>query len=582
MDKSSILGNKWEILEYDVSKAMFFGQSLGLSPALSSILASNPLITMEELRSFLSPSIKNLMPNPFESLLDVELAVVRIVKAIMQKEKIVIFGDYDVDGGTSCAIFKRFFNSIGVNCDIYIPDRVKEGYGPNSNALLELRKNGADLVITVDCGTVAFEPLLKANEAGLEIIVIDHHLGVKEKPQSIAIINPNRFDETSQLTYLCGAGVTFMLIVALNMTLRKNNFYREVKEPNLLSLLDLVALGTVCDVMPLVGLNRAFVKTGLEVVKAKTNLGLKTLLAIAGSEAEITEFTLGFIIGPRINAGGRIGKSTLGATLLSTQNEEEAIKIANELHDLNSKRKDMEEASLEIAIKKIESLSLESHPVIFVQDEAFHQGIIGILASRIKDRYNKPVAVFSCLDGYLKASLRSVEGLDLGSIIHKAHKKDLLIAGGGHASAGGLSVSKQKYDSLFNFFLEEVESADFDFQKTIYASTQITLNAVSPELCLEVKKLAPFGNANPKPIFHFKSLIVVRCDVLKEAHVSLILKDQNSGKTAKAMFFKAHQMGVLHKLAGLYGKEVDVMAEVELNEWNGQKSAVLHLVDVAV
>jgi single-stranded-DNA-specific exonuclease len=582
MKKSSILGNKWEVLEADTSKAMFFSQSLGLSPALSSVLASNPTISIEELKAFLNPSIKSLMPNPFESLLDMELAVVRIVTAILQKQKIVIFGDYDVDGATSCAIFKRFLNSIGVNCEIYIPDRIKEGYGPNTNALLELRKKGADLVITVDCGTVAFEPLLKASEAGLEIIVIDHHLGVKEKPESIAIINPNRFDETSPLTYLCGAGVTFMLIVALNMTLRKNNFYANTKEPNLLSLLDLVALGTVCDVMPLVGLNRAFVKTGLEVLKAKTNIGLKNLLAIAGSEAEITEFTLGFILGPRINAGGRIGKSTLGATLLSTQSEEEALKIATELHDLNSKRKDMEEGSLNLAIQKIESIGLDNHPVIFVEDEAFHQGIIGILASRIKDRYNKPVAVFSRLDGYLKASLRSVAGLDIGSIIHKAHKNELLIAGGGHASAGGLSVEEKRYDALFRFFLEEVSRSNFDFQKTIYASAQISLNAVNPELCLEVKKLSPFGNANPKPIFCFKSAVVVRCDVLKEAHISLILKEPSSGKTVKAMFFKAHQMGVLSKLAGLYGKEVDVMAELELNEWNGQKSAVLHLIDVAV
>ncbi len=577
----SIFNNKWQVLEVENSKAMFFSQTLGLSFAVSSILASSGM-QIEDVRNFLNPSVKNLMPNPFESFLDVEPAVLRIVKAINESQNIVIFGDYDVDGATSCAIFKKFFAEIGVKCQIYIPDRVKEGYGPNTNALLELRKKGADLVITVDCGTVAFEPLLKANEAGLEIIVIDHHLGVKEKPESIAIINPNRFDETSPLTYLCGAGVSFMVVVALNMTLRKNGFYKNKKEPSLLSLLDLVALGSVCDVMPLIGLNRAFVKTGIEVIKAKTNIGIKTLLSIAGSETEISEFTLGFVLGPRINAGGRIGSSMLGATLLSTESEEEALKIANELHELNAKRREMEEEYLNIAITKVESTKAFENPIICVEDAYFHQGIIGILASRLKERYSKPVAVFSRLEGYLKSSLRSVAGFDVGGLIHKAHKNGLLIAGGGHANAGGLSVLAEKYDELQKFFIKTMQEEKTDFQKTLYASAAVSLNAINEELFHEVKKLAPFGNANPKPLFCIKNVAVVKCDVLKNEHISFILKDELSNKTLKAMFFKANKLGVLGNLAKLYGKKIDVMAEVELNEWNGQKSIVLHLVDVMV
>ena len=579
--KTSIFNNKWEVLTANNSKALFFSQSLNLSYPISQILSLNESFDLDEVKRFLNPTIKAIMPNPFDELLDVEVAVLRIIKAIEEKQKIVIFGDYDVDGATSSAILKRFFDMISIKSEIYIPDRIKEGYGPNTNALLELRKQGADLVITVDCGTVAFEPLAKANEAGLEIVVIDHHLGIKEKPQSIAVINPNRFDETSSLHYLCGAGVTFMLVVALQISLKKKNFYKDVKEPNLLCLIDLVALGTVCDIMPLVGLNRAFVKTGLEVIKHQTNLGIKTLLSIAGSEVEISEFTLGFILGPRINAGGRIGKSNLGATLLSTNSEVEALQIATELHNLNSNRKDMEEASLSIAIEKIESLGLWKEEFIFVEDEAFHQGIIGILASRIKDRYNKPVAVFSKLDGYLKASIRSVLGLDVGSIIHKANSKNLLIAGGGHAMAGGLSVLSANYNELFTFFNEEVKNAEFNFQKTLHISNIISINAINIDLCLDLKKLAPFGNANSKPLFCIKEVVVIKCDVLKESHISLILKDKFSGKTIKAMFFKAMQLGVLPNLRNLLGKEIDVVCELELNEWNGNKSPVLHLVDVA-
>ena len=583
MNKTSVFGNKWEFLESETSKAMAYNQKLGLSLPLSQILAANNLLNLENVMEFLNPSIRAQMPNPFKSLMDVGLAVTRIIKAIENKQKIVIFGDYDVDGATSCAILKKFFQMLATPSAIYIPDRVKEGYGPNTNALLELRKKGVDLVITVDCGTVAFEPLQKANEAGLEIIVIDHHLGVKQKPESIAVINPNRWDETSPLTYLCGAGVSFMLVVALNMTLKLNKFYEknQIKEPNLLSLLDLVALGTVCDVMPLVGLNRAFVKTGLEVLKAKTNIGLKMLMGVAGQESEITEYTLGFIIGPRINAGGRIGRADMGATLLSSNNEEEALNIALELNELNAKRREIEGDSLELAIQKVEGGRLYENNIIFVEDYSFHQGIIGILAGRLKERYNKPVAVFSCLEGYMKASLRSIPSIDLGSLIHKANAKGLLIAGGGHAMAGGLSVLNENYAKLHELFEEEIKSGNFTQQKTVYAAGILTLNSLNLGLVDEVLKLRPFGNANPKPLFCLKDLAVVKVDVLKEKHVSLLLKDEISNKTTKAMFFKAHELGILPNLTKLLGKKIDVLTEVEVNNWNGSSNIFLNLVDLA-
>ena len=580
--KKSVSGALWEVLKTDAQKAMTFCQKLEIFQSVAEILALNPNLTLEDAKTFLFPSIKTQMPNPFEALLDVSFASERIIKAIKKKEKVVIFGDYDVDGATSSAILKKFFAYFSLDVQIYIPDRIKEGYGPNSNALLELKKQGAELVITVDCGTVAFEPLKKASDAGLEIVVIDHHIGVKEKPESIAVINPNRWDETSELTYLCGAGVVFMLIVAVNIKLKAENFYLQhnIKEPNLLSLVDLVALGTVCDVMPLIGLNRAFVKTGIEVIKAKTNKGIKALLSVAGVEAEITEFTLGFVLGPRINAGGRIGSSTLGANLLSTENEEEAIKIANELNELNAKRKEMEDNDLNFAINKIEREKTFENKFIFVEDASFHQGIIGILASRLKERYQKPCAVFSSLEGYLKASIRSVPNIDVGSIIHKANDANLLIAGGGHAMAGGLSVLKENYKKLELFFQENIEEKES--VKTYYISSVLTPLAASVELVNQVKNLSPFGSANPKPIFLMQNLIVIKFNVLKEKHASFLLKDENSGKTIKAMFFKAFELGILHHLEKTYGKTVDVIGELEINEWNGNKTVQLNLIDIAL
>ena len=576
--KQSILNNNWEVLPENESKLISLNQRYGFSFLLSKILSTHPQINFENVLDFLEPSIKKLMPNPYQSFLDIDVAVLRMLEAIHKKQKIVVFGDYDVDGATSSALFKRYLEGIGVPCEIYIPDRIKEGYGPNSNALLNLRSKGVDLVITVDCGTVAFEPLEKAKEAGLEVIVIDHHLGVKQKPASIAVINPNRWDETSELSYLCGAGVSFMFIVALNMALKKNDYFASRKEPNLLSLIDLVALGTVCDIMPLIGLNRAFVKTGLEVIKAKTNLGIKTLLSLCGEEMEITEFTLGFVIGPRINAGGRIGKSNLGATLLSTQNEEEALTISKELCELNSKRKDIEEVSLDLAIEKIESQRLHEREVIFVEDEAFHQGIIGILSSRIKDRYGKPVGVFTRMDSYLKASFRS-SNIDIGQIIHKANSAGLLIAGGGHANAGGLSVLLENYEKLFNFFEEEVKSSNKHLVNTIFASAKITPKFIAPQEVKELLKLSPFGNSNQKPIFLIEGLQVLKADIVKENHVNLILKNGNN--SFRAIFFRARTLGIMPNLLKLIGKEVDIMCELSINEWNNRENININLIDIA-
>jgi single-stranded-DNA-specific exonuclease len=581
----SCLSYTWELLPIDEVKSRAFSQKFGLSGGVADILSSNSQLTIETLENFLKPSVRALLPNPLNAFLDMEVAVLRVLSAIRNKENIVIFGDYDVDGATSSAILKRFFQMIGMKSTIYIPDRIREGYGPNTNALLSLKKDGADLVITVDCGTVSFEPLEEAKMAGLDIIVIDHHLGVKEKPASIAVINPNRYDETSDLTYLCGAGVTFMMIVALNMKLKEEQYYlkQKISEPSLITLLDLVALGTVCDVMPLVGLNRAFVKTGISVMKEKQNIGIASLLAIAGMEREITEYTLGFIIGPRINAGGRIGKSDLGARLLSTHDKIEAMKLAEELHDLNAKRKEIEEEMLFSAFVKIEQEKKHEKGFIFISSPDYHQGVIGILASRIKDRYNKPAAVFSVTNDIGKASLRSINGIDLGAIIHKANAKGILIAGGGHAMAGGLSIKMEKIKELEDFFEAELgeEALKISSQKMLFLSARVTIAGINLELFHSLEALSPFGPSNPKPIFLIQNAVVVKTDILKDKHISFILKDKNSSKTLKAMFFKAFDIGIGQTLMKLLGKEISAAGELVLNEWNGNQTVQFNLIDIS-
>lgn len=581
MLKQSLLGFEWSFLYVDYKSSLGISQKFNIPSAIADVISCKNL-PLDEVENFLSPSLKKLLPNPNSAMLDIGLAAERLKRAVLNKENVVIFGDYDVDGATSSAIFKRYLKMAGLDVKIYIPDRIKEGYGPNTNALLEIKKNGADLVITVDCGTIAFEPIKKAIEAGLDVIVVDHHIGVKEVPQGAIVINPNRYDETSDYTYLCGAGVSFLVITALNMNLKNSNYFasNNLIEPNLLSLTDLVALGTICDVMPLTALNRAFVKTGIAVMKTGTNLGIKTLLSICGNEKEITEFTLGFVIGPRINAGGRIGRSDIGANLLSTENPEEAVSLAIELDNLNAKRKVFEEEMLIFALKKIEEEKKFENNIIFVKDDSFHQGIIGILASRIKEKYNRPVAVFAKAEGYLKASLRSIENIDLGAIIHLAFKEGLIIAGGGHKMAGGLSVLEENYKKLEDFFNNSLAHNTFS-KKILNINAKLTIGSLDIKFFEDFQKLSPFGNANQKPIFLLQNLSVIKVDVVKERHINLILKDEISLKTIKAMFFKAFDLGIMQDVLKLKGKKVDCVCEATLNEWNSIKRPELFLIDIA-
>jgi single-stranded-DNA-specific exonuclease len=580
--KKSILGNEWVLGEVSDSDVMHLQQKYGLSEQVARIITSKQ-IPHETVADFLDPKLKNLLSDPFE-LLDMKQAVMRLKKAIEGRENVVIFGDYDVDGACSSALIKNFLNIVGIRAEIYIPDRVLEGYGPNSAALLNLRKNGADLLITVDCGTVAFKPLEDAFHAGLDVIVIDHHIGVKEKPHSIAVVNPNRFDETTDLTYLCGAGVVFMMLVGLNKTLREADFYAQkgIKEPNLLQFLDTVALATVCDVVPLLGLNRAFVRTGLKVLESGGNKGLRALLEIGGLEKTADEYDLGFMVGPRINAGGRIGNSALGARILSSNNAEEIARLAKELDDFNIQRREIEAGIILHALERVEAERLHISEMIFLGHETYHQGVIGIVAGKLKEGYNKPVAVMEFKNGLAKASLRSVGGIDLGSVVNAANKAGLLVAGGGHAMAAGFTCEIAKLESLKAFFYEQIrlQLENNPAGNILKLEALVAFSALNNAFYSQLTLLKPFGPGNPKPIFYAQNINLISTQILKEKHLAIILKCPHSQSSVRSVVFNFQNSPLGKNLLNLQGKTLDIAFTMRFNDWSGKVE--LDLVDFYV
>ncbi len=546
---------------------------------LSRLLYLVPNLQFEKVADFLFPKIKNLMPDP-NHLLDMDKAVRRLIRAVNQKEKITIFGDYDVDGATSSAIIHNYLKSIGVNSEIYIPDRILEGYGPNVEAMKTIANGGTKLLITVDCGTVAFEPLEVAYDMGMESIVIDHHIGAMEIPKSVAVVNPNRLEETTSLKYLCGAGVSFLMVVALNACLRNEGFFTKVKEPNLLDLTPLVALGTVCDVMNLEGLNRAFVTTGLQVLSKWNNVGLRALKDVA-EVTHLDEYTFGFVFGPCINAGGRIGEASLGAKLLTEESYDEALKIAQKLYALNIERRAIEKKMKEEALLDLEQKDFTSNGFIFVGSEGYHQGVIGILASRLKDRYNKPAIVYTQLSGVIKASARSVVGIDIGSAINKATKSGILLAGGGHAMAGGFTCVNENISKFENFLCEEIsEKAKKLSQFKIHQyACEVSISAITMEFYNEIQKLKPFGQGNQKPHFVIKNVELSFWQKRGDTHLFMVLID-SYGVTLKGIFFGFFESLTQDVLFELETQKFDVLCEVTLNRWNGARNLELIVQDI--
>lgn len=606
-NNQSALGFTWQQKEFDERFALMLQQKFDLPNALAKIIATKN-IALDDIENFLNPTIKATLPDPF-GLLDMEAAVVHVINAIKGKKKITIFADYDVDGATSSALLRRFFREIGVAVEIYVPDRVLEGYGPNSQALLALKKNGTDLVITVDCGTVAFKPFEDAVKAGLEIIVIDHHLGVLEKPAALAVINPNRVDETFLHKNLCAAGVCFLFVVAINKRLREIGFYsggadleslkkpekNKFSEPKILQLLDLVALGTVCDVMPLTGLNRAFVAQGLKTLRTRNNLGIRALCDVAALDEEPSAYHLGFIIGPRINAGGRVGKSDLGARILSTENENEAKEIAAQLHALNAERKEIEAKVLEESIAKLEK-KVDGYsgadPLVFSVGEGWHQGVIGIVASRLKDLYNRPTAVIAINSTTKigKASCRSIHGIDIGNAILQARLNGLLLEGGGHAMAGGFSVEAEKIPQLQKFFHELLAEkiTELTKEKLREFSCYLDLENINLNLLKNIQKLEPYGMGNSRPKFIIRNLRRVSAKIIGQSqeHISCSFSSlSNVGFSGNLQAVAFRSVGT--RIADIlldqkFNKPINIAGELNINNWMGVEKVQMIIEDILV
>ena len=581
MNLNSVTGKNWILKKFNENDISYLKDNFYLDDITSRLLAIRK-IKREEIQNYLNPSIKNILPNPFV-LKGMDLAVKRSVEAILKKEKIGIFGDYDVDGASSTALLGQYFKKINQNFEIYIPDRKTEGYGPSKKGFQNLIEKNIKLIFTVDCGTMAFDSVDFAQKQNVDVLILDHHQSETTLPKAYSIINPNRLDDRSHLNYLCAAGVCFMFLVALNKELRKNNWFLEnkIEEPNLIAYLDLVSLGTVCDVVPLIGLNRAIVKQGLKIIKNKINLGIKTLFEICKIENTPSTYHLGYIIGPRINAGGRVGKCSHGANLLLNSDSKKSFKLASELDSYNKERQLLESNLLKnILGKEIKGLS---DPVLILHGDSWHEGIIGIIASRIKEKYNKPTIIISTKNNIGKASARSIIGFDIGSLIIGAVQKGILLKGGGHKMAGGFTIEIEKIDKFKDYVIEKFRKLNLDSskQKDFYIDSFLSPSALNFDFYSKVNILAPFGAGNPEPKFAIENLTSVNSKIVGEKHVKSILLGAD-GSNIKAIAFNSVENDIGAYLLKKNKKPFNIAGKLSLNEWKGEKNVEFIIDDISV
>ena len=581
MNAQSISGKNWILKNYDEEYLNFIKENFNLDEITSKLLSIRK-IKKEEINSFLNPSIKNFLPNP-NNLLDMDKSTERTFRAILKKEKIGIFGDYDVDGATSTALLGNYFSQLNLNYEIYIPDRKKEGYGPSIKSFKELIQNNVKIIFTVDCGTLSFDAINFAKENKIDVIVLDHHQSEINLPNAFSIVNPNRLDDESNLQYLCAAGVSFMFLVSLNRKLRTNNWFNEnnIKEPDLINFLDLVSLGTICDVVPLTGLNRAIVKQGLKIIKSKKNLGIKTLFDLSNIESDPTTYHIGFIIGPKINAGGRVGKCSHGANLLLNKDPKNVFKIASELNQFNKERQILEKDLLQKILKKSENYLKD--PVLILSGSGWHEGVIGIVAARIKEKFNKPVIIISKNGNIGKASARSIVGFDIGSVIISATQENILIKGGGHKMAGGFSIKMENIDKFKDFVFKKFRSINenLTLDKPLLLDSIILPSAVNLDFYNKIELLSPFGSGNPEPKFVIEDLKTINGKVVGEKHIKSILLSK-SGLTIKSIAFNAVEKDLSGYLIKKNNKSFNIAGKLSLNQWRGQSNVEFIIDDISV
>ena len=581
MNAYSVSGKNWASKEFDSDEIDFLKTNYFLDEIVAKLLSIRK-IKKEDVKFFLEPTIKNILPNPYV-LKDMDKAIVRTEKAILNTEKIGIFGDYDVDGATSTAILGKYFELLNIPFEIYIPDRKNEGFGPNEKAFLNFIDLGVNLIFTVDCGTLSYGPMDFAKKRNIDVIILDHHQSETKLPSAHSIVNPNRFDDRSDLNYLCAAGVCFMFLIALNKKLRDRNWFSDnsINEPELLDILDLVSLGTICDVVPLVGLNRAIVHQGLKIIKRKKNLGLKTLIEVSNIESSITSYHLGYVLGPRINAGGRVGKSTHGANLLLNKNPKDTFKLALDLNTFNKERQILESELL----KKILNTKYEnsSDPVIILHGENWHEGVIGIIAARIKEKFNKPAIIISVNKGIGKGSGRSIHGFDLGSTVIGAVQSGILTKGGGHKMAAGFTININKINEFKEFVFKKFKSININLEekKNYYFDAEIAPSAINIEFFEKVNLLAPFGSGNPEPRFVIRDVKLVNSKIVGEKHIKNVLVGSDSS-TLKTISFNTVETELGSYLLKKNIKPFDIVGKLSLNEWRGERNVEFIIDDISV
>ncbi|HXI86238.1 MAG TPA: single-stranded-DNA-specific exonuclease RecJ [Parvularculaceae bacterium] len=568
-------GRPWRLLPVDEEEAAAIAEAAKLPMPIARLLAARD-VRAASASAYLEPSLRDELPDPFV-LKDMDRATARLADAVMSGETVGVFGDYDVDGTTGAALLKLYFDAIGAPLCAYLPDRILEGYGPSIEAFRELARAGAKVIVTVDCGAAAHDVIEKAAAEGLDVIVFDHHLMAGAPPKgAVAVINPNQPGDISGLGGLSAVGVVFMALVALNRALRGAGRFTDRAEPDLKGYLDLVALGLVCDVMPISGLTRTFVAQGLKVL-GRGNKGLAALGARAGLKGAPSAYHLGFLLGPRINAAGRIGHARLAFELLTSTDENRRVALADQLHLLNAERQAVEAAVLDEALRAAERQTRE---VVVVAGEGWHQGVIGIVAGRLKEKLDRPAIVIA-LDGETgKGSGRSIAGVDLGAAVIAAKQEGLLIAGGGHAMAAGLTIARGRIEG-FSEFLNERLGRDVIVSRAarrVDIDAVVAASAVTKEFADLITRAGPFGAGNPEPVFVLTDMRAEFVRTVGDGHVSCTLVSR-TGEQARAIAFRAAEMGLEPFLRA--GEPLHIAGKIRPDDWRGGGAGQLHILDAA-
>ncbi|WP_299967275.1 single-stranded-DNA-specific exonuclease RecJ [uncultured Roseobacter sp.] len=571
--EQSLTGRRWVGPPLDVARAAeAITQQTGLPTPVASILARRQ-VPPGEAAAFLAPSLRELLPDP-HAIKDMEKAALRVLAAVTGRERIAIFADYDVDGGASAALLIVWLRQMGRRATLYIPDRIDEGYGPNDAAMAELARDH-DLIVCVDCGTLSHGPVEAAR--GADVVILDHHLGAETLPAALAVVNPNRQDESGDLAHLCAAGVVFLLLVELGRQLRTAG----KSGPDLMAMLDLVALATVADVAPLIGVNRAFVRQGLRVMARRERVGLAALADAARMDTAPTSYHLGFLLGPRVNAGGRIGAADLGARLLATEDPHEADALADRLENLNTERREIEASVRAAALAQAEARGMDS-ALVWAAGPGWHPGVVGIVASRLKDACNRPSIVIGVEDGIGKGSGRSIAGIDLGGAIQRLAREGLLIKGGGHKMAAGLTVAEDKLEAAMARLAEllDRQGAHLAGPRDLRLDGMLMPGAATVDLISQIEQAGPYGAGAAAPRYVFADMAIRFAKRVGESHLKLSF-GATGEQTLDAICFSAFDGPLGAALSGHGGGHFHLAGRLELNSWRGRQSVQLRLEDAA-